>query len=419
MSSNPHKTISINKSYFTLGGSKTRKNREKPSKPANIPIISPNVLKNKLLKRIKEHKQRETQNLDCKKKAEFNINESLKQNQEGSKQFSDEFNDSINYLQSLTKQKRMNEERKQNEEEKQARRAELERRTLKNYHSLAASSQQTGVSSSMPMVNLDLPAELQQVEPTIHPYTEPFKINNPSVVNSVPYGVLKGGTKPTYRQWAKTQRNNVVMDPNASVIINSQMNARENRLRMLKEKIKRKNMDIAMDPMLNENMIKKNVQPQPSVSLASGLPMQSMQPIQPIQPMQTMQPIHTMQPIQTMQPSKIPPETGHIVATKHITKKTIKRKYSLGRSNIKRKVSVLIKDKGTRKKVISAQKELKRRNINDVKEYLRKHNLWTLGSNAPNDVLRQMYECAMLSGEITNNNTETLLHNLTKEDKEL
>ena len=76
----------------------------------------------------------------------------------------------------------------------------------------------------------------------------------------------------------------------------------------------------------------------------------------------------------------------------------------------------MIKDRGTRKKILTAQKDIKRRNINDIKEYLRDHNLVKVGSNAPNDVLRKMYESAMLAGEITNNNSDTLLHNLKKED---
>ena len=79
----------------------------------------------------------------------------------------------------------------------------------------------------------------------------------------------------------------------------------------------------------------------------------------------------------------------------------------------------MIKDRSTRKKILNAQKELKRKPINDVKIYLREHNLIKIGSNAPNDVIRKLYESSMLAGEITNSNAETLLHNFSKDDKEL
>ena len=398
-----NKTISINPSLFSLGGSKTKKNREKKTKPTAVPIISPNVLKNKLLKRIKEHKQRETQDLDNnKKKLQPKIDNPTPSKNNETLNFTDEFNDSINYLQTLSKQKRINDEKKNYEIQKQRQKEELERRTIRNYHSI-------GENIQTPVINIDLPDELLQ--PTIQApiISEPYKINAPYKGGDVPYGVLKGGSKPSYREWCKTQRNNIVTNPNASLIIeggsfSSEKTARENRLNLLKEKIRQKELSEKKDPLLSENLIKK---PIASEVLIPPVVSPSVKP----QIISSEPNIQQTQDIQTA--------GEQIIATKHITKKTIKRKYTLGKSDMKQKVAVLIKDRGTRKKILTAQKELKRRNINDIKEYLRDHNLIKAGSSAPNDVLRKLYEAAMLSGEITNSNSDTLLHNFTKEDKAL
>jgi len=396
-----NKTISINPSLFSIGGSKTKKNREKNAKPTSVPIISPNVLKNKLLKRIKEHKQRETQNLDNnKKKLEPKIEEiKPSKNSDEILDFNDEFNDSINYLQTLSKQKRIDDEKAKYDDTKQKRKEEIERRTIRNYHL-------GGVPMNHQEINMELPDELQEqiIQQSI--ITEPYKINSSYKSDNVPYGVLKGGLKPSYREWVKTQRSNIVTNPNASLIIqggtiNSAQNARENRLNILKEKIREKNK--ASEQIMTENLIKKPVETIINTeNISPYLVMPS-----------TMTNIITENSHNSVEPNE------KIIATKHITKKTIKRKYILGRSQIKQTVGVLIKDRGTRKIVLNAQKELKRRNINDIKGYLKEHNLIKIGSNAPNDIIRKLYETSMLAGEITNSNSDTLLHNFTKEDKQL
>lgn len=61
------KTIEINPSLFSVGGL-SKKNKSKKNKPMVTPLISPNILKNKLLKRIKDHKNKETENLENNKK---------------------------------------------------------------------------------------------------------------------------------------------------------------------------------------------------------------------------------------------------------------------------------------------------------------------------------------------------------------
>jgi hypothetical protein len=401
-----NKTISINPSLFSIGGSKTKKNREKKQKPTIVPLISPNVLKNKLLKRIKEHKQRETENLENNKRKLPTPEESIKNDivKHELSTFSDEFSDSINYLQTLSKQKKVNDEKINYERQKQRKKELLERQTVRNYQSI----NQPHIEHN---VNLDLPEELL-ARPLIVVNTDSMPIGGQPIQlhtktsDSIPYGILKGGTKPTYKDWARTQRNYDVTNPHAALTIqglelNKEKNERENRLNNLREKLKQKQVEESInkseDNMLTQNLIQKPVEvetPEKSVENVLAQPVQNVVPI----------------------------NVGggeEIIATKKITKKTIKRKYTLGRSKIKKTVSVLVKDRGTRKLILGAQKDLKRKSINDVKEYLRDHNLIKIGSNAPNDVLRKLYESAMLAGEITNSNSEILLHNFSKDDKEL
>lgn len=93
-------------------------------------------------------------------------------------------------------------------------------------------------------------------------------------------------------------------------------------------------------------------------------------------------------------------------------KKTIKKKYTLGKSKIHRKIGVLIKDMNTRKKIIDSHKNLKTHDIQDIKSFLRNKGLIKIGNYTPVDILRKIYETSILTGDVTNTNKDILLHNL-------
>ena len=100
-----------------------------------------------------------------------------------------------------------------------------------------------------------------------------------------------------------------------------------------------------------------------------------------------------------------------------IIKRTISRKYTVGRKIGGRKVSVLIKNLKTRRKIQEAKKQLKKTETSEIKKYLKSHGLLKVGSVAPNNVLREMYESAMMGGDIHNNNGQVALHNFNADDE--
>lgn len=101
-------------------------------------------------------------------------------------------------------------------------------------------------------------------------------------------------------------------------------------------------------------------------------------------------------------------------------KKILTRTFRIGKSEKKRKISVLVSNKTIRNNYFSNNKILKETPIIDVRRYLVKHGLIKIGSIAPNDVLRQMFESAsIICGDVTNHNNETLMYNYLNSDKKI
>jgi len=95
--------------------------------------------------------------------------------------------------------------------------------------------------------------------------------------------------------------------------------------------------------------------------------------------------------------------------------KRYRRKLYLGKNTLKNKIGVLVKSRKNRKRIRNEVKVLDKKPINEVKEYLRKHNLIKIGTTAPDYLLRSMYKSSYLSGDIYNKNSDILLHNYVNE----
>ena len=75
-------------------------------------------------------------------------------------------------------------------------------------------------------------------------------------------------------------------------------------------------------------------------------------------------------------------------------------------------ISVLVSNKTIRNQISTKKQLLKQESIPDIKRYLVKHGFIKVGSITPNDILRKMYESALLiCGEVTNHNPDNLLYN--------
>ena len=366
------KTININPELFKIHGRGSSKSQTKSNRERKYRIekpITPNILKKQLIERIKNHKKKlEQQQQSINKSSQF-VNKKEKNNNYANENDDndDEFIMSMNYLSSLS--------------DKTPTQTQTPTNNETNYIVSKQQNQYIIEPHNHPQINIELPDNLkntyqQPQQPDLAPLTllkeleelkefENINEDNDAQLlpktdikikyerpNDVPYGCLKNGSKPTYRHWM-TQKNDI----------------HKNQLPL---PLPKNNSSILLEREKRLNDLKCRLKED-----------------------------HT--PINATHAAPI------------YIKKTIHRKYTLGKSKLYRKVGVLIKNMQTRKKVIDSHKELKTHNVNDIKKYLRNRGLIKIGNHTPTDLLRKLYETTILTGDVNNSNKETLLHNLMNE----
>lgn len=380
------KTISIDPDLFvsterTKAGlsNRTSSTKETLKRPKKVkPKIpkgpSSNTLRKNLLARIKEHQMREQKEFQ-KNKQDDNGRKSISKKEPS--EFEDEFSKSLAYLSELAKTTELHRHEKK---QKSKNTLTLKTSSMRNPQNLRSVPNNVSFQSNQaPEVKLEMPKELSEpmyevkVLPPLSKITaEPVEKQYPSIANNqnvdipvvltkdVPYGILRGGNKPTYREYTRKLTDTSSGKPPLTI-----------------HNYNRPQVQSVREQLLNELKTKRQEGSKPNISI---------------------------------------PATKHR-KTKTIKRTTSRRKFKLGKDGKKRVISVLVKNNATRRLVKLELGRLKTVPIKDVRHYLKRHGLLKVGSVAPPDVLRKIYEQSVLSGDIHNTAKETLIHNFLN-DKE-
>lgn len=182
-----------------------------------------------------------------------------------------------------------------------------------------------------------------------------FEKSNLQIPTSPKYGCLKNGNLPTYRSWVnQTQKNNPILE-NKPAISNVPI---QNSYIQESDKTKLENASILSEYKQAQKLNNNNY----------------------------------------LKPK--------------LRKKTTRRNFTIGRSKKMPKISVLISNKEMRKNITMKKSHLQQDDIHNIKKFLIKRGLIKVGSIAPNNVLREMYENAsLMCGDIKNHNPDNLVYN--------
>jgi hypothetical protein len=406
------KTIKVNPIFLSGGGSaSSSKNKTRKEKPTGVSLNQSNSIKKKLIARIKNFQQ------NSNKVAEPSANQPL----------NDAFGDSVQFLDNLARDKEETKREKKN--------TSLKKKQMNgnNIHIATELPPELDWNTIMPKI-IQAQAQQPQVQaqqPQVQQLVSAPLAPAPTQWQAPPppsYGNLKKGTKPTYRTWLRTTQ--------------KQKPAPKQTINILEDM----GTTIETEPIGTAQPSLGTAQPslgtsQPSLGTAqTSLGPASLGPaslgkdtlkiinestaFEPtaFEPTALEPTAFVLEPT-APGPAALAPVPGPAAPIAYVPSLKPKRKrvtrtlkYKLGK-HANGTVSVLIKNSQTRRKVQTEQALLKQKSILDIKNHLRGNNLLKVGSNAPSDVLRHLYEQSILAGQIENKAKDTLIHNFFNEEK--
>lgn len=385
------KTIQINPELFQISGNTTRKKRSPSQDPKKIKIKTGNdatkpknmsTIKRNILKMIRNH-----QNEKRKKTATTSATSStptptpiIPSLHPQTSEFKNDFKESLDFLSTLV----TDVEKKQNQ-------------TIRRYP-VNGSSLPTVQSANIDNSSFDFPTT-----PEIH--QDPILLQKPPILLPPPkYGCLKNGKLPTYRTWLhQTRKQNPIIMPNPTPIPTNTPYSYNPSITYHSGSTPTNPINQTAGNIIPANIIPANIIPtniNPANPIYNKTDMETDLETK-LRQISKIKQFSDKKQISQIKPWKIPKQ-----------KKTIRRTYYVGKSKVHPKVSVLISNKTIRANTALKTQNLKQTPISEVRKYLVKNGFIKGGTNAPNDVLREMYENAhLICGEIKNHNPENLLYN--------
>jgi hypothetical protein len=265
--------------------------------------------------------------------------------------------------------------------------------------------------------------------------------NNNANSKQPSYGCLKNGSKPTFKELNKTQKNNnqgsgkrliidlnnnkyyecktATFDSDATPITSIETESQELQIKPQSQELQIQTQELQIKP--NEIQIHtQELQTKPTKTNEIQIQTQDLQ--SQSKELQAKPIVYSYaNDASNLSETNLNTSTSEILKSSEddcislhipkINRTTRTYKYTLGKKNGARHIGLLIKNRETQKRIKQEVTQLKQQPIQEVKNYLRTKNLIKLGSQAPNDVLRKLYEDSILAGEITNNNANNLVYN--------
>lgn len=230
--------------------------------------------------------------------------------------------------------------------------------------------------------------------------------------DGTPYGCLKNGKKLTYRNWLKKRQHNKGHKHHGhhgghkKTVKFNMSNACESSV------VPTGVMSIPSAPSTNTTNV-PNTQGGAPIQLIPHTPPQPM--VLNSQPMVLKpQPMVLKPQPMALKPQPMALKPQPMVRPKpvrYVTKRTVKRRYTCGKSKKNRSVAVMLKNKAMCNKILEDKTSIKQKDVIDIKHDMYKKGLLKVGSCAPENLVLNIYENSVLTGDVKNVNKDTLMHN--------